>query len=227
MRPEDDSTWPRCGEHHDPTVRHWCDWTRAYLLEGRDADDISHGLRYCVPIVPTQGWYAEVSIDTEVIGGISAALHLIKELDPFGVAEEEVYLGLWTVGEGRSSMASTINEWCIGQPIEKCTFSSHGFEQEMQFQAMLKSSDKEDKQINRWCLAYYGCCSFCYIQRDVAQQGAQGWTAAEFGLNGSNFQNTANTASGARTQNIMSHLQQRYGSRTLVDLPNQNFHERP
>lgn len=245
VNPADDPTWPICHdcpipEGADPTkyLKHWCASTRQFLLEGRDASHITWGLRYCIPIAPEEDWWAEVSIATEKLAGISGMLYLIKRNDAFSTEEEEVSLGLWTQGEGRASMSYALNSWIDSQDTEKCTWRGHGFEEEMKWQALQKSANSKGKKIDRWCLAYYGCCSICWAFGNAAsQQAVADMNAATYGITTSTVGGSSswNTGGTTRQQAIANQLTQKYGNRQVLhdgrpaditlNLPNQNFHE--
>jgi len=146
-------------------------------------------MRYCIPINPAlYKQYATVSIDSTSINGISAALHLIMPEDAFSQDDEKTeYLGLWTQGEGRLIIASVIADWVASRYSDgdKCTSTLHSFNQEMQWQEMMKNGHPELLKANRWCMAYYGLCYFCQEGRTAV--AATPGSAADFGLDGATF----------------------------------------
>lgn len=213
MMPQDDAKWLPCTTHGE---KHWCENTRQSFLDGTDADNIEPGLRYCIPIIPDLDFYAEVAIDPELIGGQCAMLHLVTFTDLFSSAEEFDTLGMWTVGEGRLIIASTINSWTAANTKEKCVAASHGFKQEMEYQEIEKGSDEKHKKANAWCLAYYACCYPCYWQRNqsVTSQTSGSFTATSFGLDPGSFGGNASSNSfntNARQARARDALQQRFG----------------
>ena len=194
------------------------------MLDNHDAPQVTWGMRYCVPVVPDSGWWATVSIDTEKLAGISGKLYLIRERDAFTTEEEEISLGLWTKGEGRLSMAGALGSWIASQDTEKCVWSGHGYKEEMQCQQLAKTADNLMQKSNRWTIAYYGCCLYCWAGRDTAQQNATtNFNASTYGIDVQTVGNgNFNTA---RSQTIHQQLQSKYGNRTVIlDLPNWNFH---
>lgn len=220
MTPQDDAVWPPCAVHKDPQMRHWCEWTRQYLLGGFDAKDIEPGQRYCVPVVPIFDLYAEVSIGTEVYSGVAAQLSLVFGSDPFSLNEDLISLGMWAQGEGRLVIAATINDWAEGKRSARCESSSHGFEQEMQIQRMQTAENPVFPVANNWCLAYHLCCYPCYlvIEEKVSSTGPDSFTASTFGVNPKEFQASASSIGGssseARQQATQDALRARFNKRT-------------
>jgi hypothetical protein len=206
VNPSEDPSWPNCSHHNS---KHWCDAVAQYLREGHD-DDLDFGMRYCVPIVPSHGHYAEVSIDTTVINNISAPLHLVMPSDPFNfLAESTEYLGLWTRGEGRLIIASTIADWIHShEDLENCQGGSHNFSEEMSVQKMRNERDPDETKANNWCMAYYGFCMFCYENLQNVGRAAAAVTAADVGLDSSSFRGNA----GARMDQTRQALKNRFGN---------------
>lgn len=193
MKPEDDVTWPRCPAHTNSSghaARHWCDHVRTILVEGRDAPDIEPGARYCVPIVPSLDMFAEVSIGSDLIAGISADLALVKGSDPFAMNEDLIPLGRWATGEGRLVIASVVSDWAEGHAPDKCTASRHGFPEEMTLQGRPKD-DNTFWKANKWCLAYYGHCYPCQVATQmpggVTASPVINFDASSFGVNPNEF----------------------------------------
>lgn len=216
MMPEDDPSWPVCQDHaHNdsyPTDQHWCDWTRDYIVIGKDAEDILSGSRICVPVVPQLGFYVEVSIDSEMIAGMTAQLSIVGHEVPFSPNEELFPLGMWMKGEGRLIIGSAITDWMNGQAYSECKATSHGFKQEMQVKEF-KSSAAHLKA-NKWCLAYYGRCWPCRNETLTPDGNSPvSFTASSFGLNASEF-NTAVSGTSSRQQQVSQQLRQRFGNRT-------------
>jgi hypothetical protein len=209
--PVDDPTWPECQEHKQvgcigPT--HWCEWTRDYLLEGKDADRISTGLRYAVPIVPVYGQYAQVAIDTELIGGVGAQMFLVKS-NTYNFQETMIPLGLWTKGEGRLVMAKVIADWQLINTPDHCSKAAHGYMEEMQLQRCLNEPKTSSAvKAYRWHLAYHDCCTYCWERsQSTANAVTAAYTAAEVGLDPAMFK--SNTSAQDRARNA---LQQQYGT---------------
>lgn len=224
--PVDDVTWPRCplpqpdqgpadvGECPRGGQRDWCEHTRDFLIKGLDSVEIEFGQRYCVPIVPIHDFYAEVSIDSEVIGGVCAKLALVFGTDPFSLNEDLIHLGMWTQGEGRLVIASIIGDWITANSFNECKASSHSFQQEMALQsqqnAVLKNG--EWAKANRWCLAYYKMCLPCYDTNKAKASSFVDFDASSFGLDDTVHDRGFNNNS-ARAQDTMSRLKERFGRR--------------
>lgn len=211
MRPEDDERWPNCSFH---STKHWCDVTRQFMIDGNDHYLIEPGIRYCVPIVPTMDLYAEVSIDSEAVIPDSYGFGLVMFADPFSMEEEIQSLGLWTRGEGRLSMAASVNDWVEGYADDKCNAQSHSFEQEMHYQKMNGSLEIK---ANRWCLAYFKRCYPCIKELENKSTATQvvNFDATSFGVNPSEFRSggsqTFNT--NARQNRARDALRNRFGNR--------------
>lgn len=218
--PDQDPTWPVC-HFTPPCAGDWCPHVQNYLYDGKDGERLDFGMRICVPVQPSLGFYAEVSIDSESISGIMAKLALVREgvvKDPFGIDTEElISLGMWTVGEGRFVIALALANWIEGQPaIDKCIWHAHSFQQEMRLQHP-DSKHPAFQKANNWCLAYYGMCYPCY-EADQQKQGAAvipDFTGSAFGM-GEVEPPRGGAAAGAtpRQNRTRDALRQRYGNQT-------------
>lgn len=236
MMPDEDPTWPVCSEHSvagpNNRMRHFCQWTADYLTQGKDHEDITLGMRYCVPVIPAANIYAEISISPELIAGISAELAIVKPgiSDPFSFGEELEVIGLWTKGEGRRIIAQTIGNWISATVPEKCESGTHGFEQEMKLQTSIKNKDDMYQMANNWSLAAYGMCIPCQeytysriaasnVTHSTAGPGVGGSTtvnvtqnfnAASFGLGSNNF-NPSRDGQSSRQNATRDALRTRFG----------------
>lgn len=213
MRPEDDNSWPLCVAH---SVRHWCPSTAQFLREGKDAPDLRHEMRCCVPVVPDFNLYAEVSIGIEVIPDRSYEFALVVVKDDFSMEEELVPLGLWMRGEGRLVMASVVNDWADGYADPTCNSTSHGFTEEVSLQTHIQQGDPMFIKANRWSMAYYKKCFPC--QQTVIKSGLttslDKMTADVFGLNQNDFRGQGGNSapSNSRQNRAREALQARFGS---------------
>jgi hypothetical protein len=222
VTPEDDPTWPRCIEHSE---KHWCNSLRGFLIESGDCGGVEPGLRYCVPVAPELDIYAEVSIDSEsMANGTVAMMWLVQPngtpSDPFGLTQNETLhsLGMWTRGEGRLVMASAVKDWVAANTVPKCDQTSHGFEQEITLQKLMRDADNKFIRANEWCLAFYEMCYVCFGATGGAASptvfGPDNFTADQFGLGSDNFtpareQSTRSQGQQNRTRDL---LQQRFGN---------------
>lgn len=163
MMPREDVTWPRCKLHNE---RHWCDWTRSFLIEGGDASEIGLGERISAPINPFEDLYATVSIDAEELFPGCAKLAVIVE---HALQDEELIdIGLWSKGEGRMAISSVLLEWCRGLPNgADCQNSLHNLTAE----AGLKSGLQKELKSVLWTLATRKMCLACAYRTDKALQG--------------------------------------------------------
>lgn len=204
VNPADDAAWPHCRAHPDDG-RHWCDDTRVRMVGGEDAGLIDPGGRYCVPIVPANGLYAEVSIGPEAAAPGMYPLAVVKPgddpNDPFTNTEVMYDLGLWMEGDGRLVIANTITDWMEGEYEDKpCQSRTHGFEEQMWTERIDKRQDVVELKTSRWCMVYYGMCWPCYMRPQGVASGRNGGTttsfdASSFGLTEDNF-NTNGRATG-------------------------------
>jgi hypothetical protein len=202
VTPDDDGLWPACDDHGGGGlgVKHWCEWTLGFMRENKDAAAIQPGLRYCVPVLPAYDIYAEVSIDARLIANMSAELNLVKT-DPFDQTNEElIQMGLWTIGEGRFIIASTLLSWAENAPAQ-CSSVGHALEEEMQVKA-LRSTEMGVK-MNGWFLAYHKSCKPCYDKmvskaeraKAIGNTGGSTWSATSFGVDPKDFRTSGATSS--------------------------------
>lgn len=173
MIPEDDPTWPDCSQHPDHA---WCNERMDYLRFNSDAASLTTGMRYCVPIVPTLGMFAEVGIENEIMPG-AAPMYLVRSV-PYTQDEVLIQIGMWSKGEGRLSMADVLSDWLRGQnnwdKDLRCPNSSHGWNEA---QELSRQKDEPWKKGNAWCIVMYQMCIPCYVKYQAgAQQG-------NFGIN--------------------------------------------
>lgn len=213
MTPEDDKTWPKCEVHR--SARHWCQWTREYFAEGRDADTITFDYgRIVVPVVPQMNLYAEVTIGDEVIPGLSYALHLILEgSDPFPTPADEllVEMGLYTRGEGRLTISSALQDWS-SREVDHCPSPRHGFAEEMNMQQGMKNNNEYLAKANLWCIASRGVCYFCFMRDHERQQSGKTTTfnASDYGISSASIGAAARSSQDVRTQQLRDALRSRY-----------------
>lgn len=236
MMPKDDLSWPKCGIHSasevtgDSGMQHWCDWTRQYLIDNRDSEELKFDgagdPRFtgsvAVPIVPQHDLYAEVTIGDEVIPGLSYMLKLVvpQDSNPFGIPDDDemIDLGLYTRGEGRLVIATSINDWASGYDGE-CKATSHGFLEEMLVQQAQNTNDVPTLKSIKLCVALYKKCFFCYrkglANSDVAP--VPDFNAVSFGINLDDFRG-GNRPANARQNRARQALQGRYGNRVTAGL---------
>jgi hypothetical protein len=189
------------------------------LTRGLDAPGIEPGSRYCVPIVPTADLYAEVSIAVDAIAGVAYNFALVIT-DAFSMEEELISLGLWTAGEGRLVMASSINDWMGVLPdVVTCNAGTHGFKEEMELQ---KDPSPVAVKATRWCLAYHKCCFPCYKVRQNTVLGTgrtiQDFTASSFGIQAGDFNITGAAPSNGRQAFARDALRAKYSKRQLLGI---------
>lgn len=179
MMPNEDPTWPICAPEPcgDFRADMWCQHVRVYLHEKRDASAIQPGNRYCVPVVPMHGQYAEVGVDiAEMAPGI-AGLYLVKA-EPFSQEESLIDLGLWNEGEGRLSIAQVVDDWILSQGEQTCKQSTHSYAQELAISQLQHS--KSLKKANQWELIISGMCIPCHEKYEQNRQAL----SSGFGLDG-------------------------------------------
>lgn len=228
MTPMDDPTWPKCGIHPetgvtgDPGVKHWCDWTRQVLVDNGDAESLKFEGSVAVPIVPQHDLYAQVTLGDEIIPGLSYMLKLVvpKDDQPFVMPDDEelVDLGLYTRGEGRLVIATSINDWASAYD-GYCRATSHGFPEEMLVQGAQNTNDMTTLKAIRWCIAYYKRCFFCYIksQQNTGAGPAPDWNASNFGLDPNmGSRGGSRPPANARQNRARQALQNRYGNRVMA-----------
>ena len=165
-------------------------------------DEISAGMRHCIPIVPEYGLYAEVSIDTELIGGMVANIALVTGTDTFSIGENLEPLGMWTVGEGRLVIASMVADWTEARISDRvCHATSHGFAEESEHRR-LKNSEPTGSHFDRadkWCFAFHGKCVVCWYEMTTkGTTGPEAWDASTFGMD--QVGNTRESARAAQTR---------------------------
>lgn len=217
--PQDDAVWPTCGVHDE---KHWCDWTREYLVKGMDAEEIRFDMgSLAVPMVPKHDLYAEVTIGEEVIPGMSYMLKLIvpKDAQPFAMPDDDdmIDLGLYTRGEGRLIMATAINDWASSYDGE-CKATTHGFPEEMLVQGAQNTNDVQMLKAIKWCIAYYKKCYFCNAkaQTNTGVAPVPDFNAAAFGVNPDDFRGGNRPPANARQNRARDALRSRYGNRVMA-----------
>lgn len=217
MKPQDDPFWPECREHPLPDpwapVKHWCDFIAEYLREGNDAGNIETGLRYCVPIVTSMDIWAEVSIANDMGGDMGSIYLVVDDPSTLSMEEDLEYLGIWTRGEGRLSMALVLNDWITARNPGACRADSHGFAQEMKLQDLQKATTDlaAFNKSNAWYLVTNGRCIVC---KDLPTSSAASaavagsFTAASVGLGGLATPRSTNSSQ-QRTRDL---LKNRFGN---------------
>lgn len=162
MTPRDDAIFPICGDACEVWQENeWCPHVRDMLLRNRDASSIFPMSRICVPVSPVNKVWAEVSIGEEIAPGM-ADFSLVKS-QPFTNDEEFVSLGMWTQGEGRSSMSSVIQEWAASFPVDThCKVTFHGTVQQSLVDTLVFGSYQW--AANQWHLNVDNACSYCYAK---------------------------------------------------------------
>lgn len=180
MMPNEDPTWPICSPEPcgDFRADMWCQHVRTYLHNRKDTSAIQPGNRYCVPVVPMHGQYAEVGIDVAEMAPGIAGLYLVKG-EPFSQEETIIDLGLWNEGEGRLSMAQVVDDWITSQDEKVCAQSTHSYAEELAVAKYTKGS-KTLKKANQWELIISGMCIPCHekYQQNIANLNSG------FGLSG-------------------------------------------
>lgn len=210
MTPEDDPYWPKC-QHG---VKHWCDTVSQMMSTNGDSIHIEPGVPICVPVFPSLELYAHVTVDTdEVVPNFCHTLWLVldSDLDPFNIGNATIAtenIGLWTVGEGRIAMASTIMDWTEAFGMDHiCTGPRHGFREEMLIKQREEMQDQTWIRANQFAIRYLKHCIPC----DNA-------TKPEFGAPSSTFTGTdfgmgevTNKTTSPRASSTMDLLRQRHG----------------
>lgn len=213
MRPEDDMNWVVCIPH---SVRHWCDWTANHLRVGLDANSgFDEFMRYCVPVVPDLGLYAEVSVGEEIIPGMAHELALVITMDSFSKEEELIPLGLLTNGEGRLVMSSAVQDWANGYADPKCITVSHGFAEEMILQNVIQKDPMQSKA-NTWCMAAHKCCYACWKAAEGKAHGGSdvSMNPVSYGVDPDEFLRSGSTSPtfNSRQQRTRDALNARFGN---------------
>lgn len=204
--PYEDPTWPGCSVHIKADgfgERHWCEWTRNYLLEGQDGPFVSNGIRCLVPLAPDFNVYAEVALDVETVADIMCKLFLVKEVEEFGTNTEElISLGLHTFGEGRLVIGYTMGAWIEANTKERCTSHHHSYPQEMKLQQ--GANNPAFQRANQVCLALFDKCHPCW-----ASTSGQAPPPSDFGMGG-----VGEVRSSA--QSTLQQLNQQFGSKRAL-----------
>lgn len=231
MTPADDPQWPDCTDHPTPSGQaehHWCDWTRGWLVNGLDAPDITPGMRYCVPVIPTLNLYAEVSIGSDQIITDTYELSLVKS-EAFTMNEDFVNIGLWVRGEGRLTMSSVIEDWSMVFTNEVCRVTTHGLNEQRHCDQIARSTDlaSPEKKAMRWCLGYHDMCWPCYKKTLNVQPAQQQRTtvtvsgdpstfgSSQFGIHAGDF--NVSSSRNSRQERTRDALRQRFSNRATGD----------
>lgn len=219
MYPIDDPSWPACPENTngdgncaESKDTGWCIHIREFLVGNLDAEDLTPGEDYCIPIFPKYGLYARVNLDVNVLNSdpVMCKLALVKSdpNDVFGIGSDEfINLGIHTAGEGRYYISQIILEWMRSLQCADCHHTDHGLKEENSCQQLLsKGPENSDYWANQWSINYLGKCLWCRANEINKRTVTQNWTASSFGLDGVN--NGPGTYSSNTT---LAQLQNRFG----------------
>lgn len=170
------SNW--CG-HIEKVVKEGLDveslWSMAGHTDEEDDDDYEGINDIKVPLVPSEGLYAEVHLRAvynkdKWIGSYAADVIYPMERDPdFGTIETQK-MGLLNSGEGRLILREMVINWFYPElevpSRPKCTSRLHTYTEQYAVEKIDKEGSVRErsrkKLMNTWTMVFYGKCIFCF-----------------------------------------------------------------
>lgn len=169
----------------------WCEHLQELVKTGNDADAILPGMTLWVPIFPTADIFAQVKIDSDMIG--NSALMKMHHQPEFGQSVQ-LNLGFWNPGEGMNSIRLVVLDYLKSRldPAEtfdegaiktKCPSNIHGMQQRKEL--ALIANNKREKWICLWSIVMENACLPCVrlsdpdaglIDPNDTSQGRRPWS---------------------------------------------------
>jgi hypothetical protein len=160
--------------HIEQVIRQGLDIESLWSMAGHadEEDDDYEGINYIqVPLVPSEGLYAEVHLRAvynkdKWIGSYAADVIYPMERDPdFGTIETPK-MGLLNPGEGRLILREMVINWFYPElevpSHARCASKLHTVLEQSGVAQIKKGGTSKDKLMNTWTMVFYGKCIFCF-----------------------------------------------------------------